>query len=248
MQNRKNGKKSNKKNMTYGKKREDVFIEDFFGDDDEGFDEEDEDRVTEDTLEFLCLDDEMIEAYNRKHGRAAEGEKRQAAGNDDEYADDEYEDDEYADDEYEDDEYADDGYEDDEYADDGYEDDEYADDGYEDDEYEDDEYVSDEYEDDEYEYDEYADDEYVEGEYDAYEEDGVIVRLRTFLTHMNALDMVVAMLGVVVLAGALLAGGLYVNAKSVEKQVEAFAVIGEEMSGISVIGESGLVAVTVRHD
>ncbi len=60
MQNRKNGKKSNKKNMTYGKKREDVFIEDFFGDDDEGFDEEDEDRVTEDTLEFLCLDDEMI--------------------------------------------------------------------------------------------------------------------------------------------------------------------------------------------
>ena len=84
MQNRKNGKKSNKKNMTYGKKREDVFIEDFFGDDDEGFDEEDEDRVTEDTLEFLCLDDEMIEAYNRKHGRAAEGEKRQAAGNDDE--------------------------------------------------------------------------------------------------------------------------------------------------------------------
>ena len=46
MQNRKNGKKSNKKNMTYGKKREDVFIEDFFGDDDEGFDE---DELPDDT-------------------------------------------------------------------------------------------------------------------------------------------------------------------------------------------------------
>ncbi|MDE6882438.1 MAG: Ig-like domain-containing protein [Lachnospiraceae bacterium] len=224
MQNRKNGRRSSKKNMVYGKKREDVFIEDFFGDDEDGFDEEDEDRVTEDTLEFLCLDDEMIEAYNRKHGRAERGDRLQTGSNDGEYAEDEYEDDEYAEDEYEDDEYAEDEYEDDEYAEDEYEDDEYAEDEYED--------------------DEYADDEYEEGEYDAYEEDGVIVRLKYFLAHMNALDMVVAMLGVVVLAGALLAGGLYVNAKSVEKQVEAFALVGEEMSGISVIGESGLVAVT----
>ena len=182
MQNRKSRVRNNKKNMIYREKRKDTVIEDFFNEGDERFDEEDEDCVTEDTLEFLCLDDEMIDAYNRKHGRTAaskrpltgsyaeaeyeDDEYAEAEYEDDEYADEEYEDDEYADDEYEDDEYADDEYEDDEYAEDEYEDDEYADDEYEDDEYADNEYEDDEYADDEYEDDEYADDEYEDEEYD----------------------------------------------------------------------------------
>lgn len=68
--------------------------------------------------------------------------------------------------------------------------------------------------------------------------------MRDFLAHMNGLDVAVAMLGIVVLVGVFLAGGLYANAKSVERQVDAFASVGEEMEGISVIGESGLIAVS----
>ncbi|MDE6844283.1 MAG: Ig-like domain-containing protein, partial [Lachnospiraceae bacterium] len=115
----------------------------------------------------------------------------------------------------------------DEYED---EDDEYED---EDDEYEDED---DEYEDEDDEYED-EDDEYED------EDDGIIVRFKHFLTDMSSLDMVVAMLGIVVLAGVIVTGGLYVNAKAVEKQVEAFASVGEEIEGISVIGESGLLAV-----
>ncbi len=64
------------------------------------------------------------------------------------------------------------------------------------------------------------------------------------MTHMSTLDVVVAMLGIVVLAGVFLSGGLYLNARSVARQVDAFASVGEELAGISVIGESGLVAVS----
>ena len=250
----------------YGRDR---MIDDFFVDEGNGFDEEDYDDVTDDTLEFLSLDDDMIESYNRKQKKERAAAKR--AGHrtvgrkarrpeEDRYADDMYEKDEYDEEVYEDDGYdGEEGYEDggydgeEVYEDDGYDReetyeeegyDEYEDEGimYEDDEY-DDAYEEDEYEYDDpvEEYDEYDEEEY---EYDAYAEDGVIVRFKEFLTHMTGLDMVVAMLGIVVLAGVFLAGGLYANAKSVEKQVNAFASVGEEMEGISVIGESGLIAVS----
>ncbi len=204
-----NNKKHNKKRD----KERDIRLEDLLVDENGVFDDEDADSVTEDTLEFLSLDDDMIESYNRSHG----------AGRNKKSVVSEYEDEEYEDDEYEDDEYEDEEYEDDEYEDEEYEDDEYEDDEYEDDEYED--------EDDEY-------------EYDAYEEEGVIVRFKNFLANMSTIDMVVAMLGIVVLAGVLVTGGLYVNAKMTEKQVETFASIGEEIEGISVIGEGGLIAVS----
>ncbi len=231
---RNNGKKKMRK-----ENRKDAFLEEFFAEEDGGFDEEDEDSVTGDTLEFLCLDDETIEAYQRESRHTAP-KRRGASGR---YAKDRYRDEAYEDDEYAEDEYEDEEYEDDEYEDEEYEDDEYEDEEYEDDEYEDEEYEYDEYEDEEYEDDEYEDEEY---EYDEYEDDreGLIVRIRDFLTHMSTMDMMVAMLGIVVLAGISLAGGLYVNAKSVEKQVDAFASVGEEMEGISVIGESGLLAVS----
>ena len=248
MQNKKNGKKR--------EARREILIDEFLRDDDGVFDDEDDDNVTDDTLEFLCLDDETIESYNRQKRkstpiapkRSSKRHREVYEEEDDRYEDDRYEDDEY--DRYEDDRYEeeDDRYEDDRYEDedDRYEDDEYEDedDRYEDDEYEDEEdrYEDDEYEDDGewYEDDEYDDDE-DDDEYD--DDDGVIVRFRRFLTEMSTLDMVVAMLGIVVLAGVIVTGGLFVNAKSVEKQVETFASVGEEMNGISVIGESGLLAV-----
>lgn len=221
--------------------RKDMTIEDFLLEDD-NFDEEDEDNVTEDTLEFLSLDDEMIESYNRKHRHAEPGRKmsgfRHAVENDAE----EYEDIEeygaiYGEEEDESEgEYAEDTYDEGEEYEYG-EDEEYEDA----DEYDDEEEY--EYGEEDEEYDEYDDED--EYEYDAYgEQYGVIVRIKDFFSQMSSLDMIVAMLGIVVLAGAILSGGLYFNAKSVAKQVDAFASVGEEMAGISVIGESGLIAVS----
>lgn len=304
MQRRKNNRKSNGKKTARKTNRRDIFAEDFFREEDGDFDEEDADNVTDDTLEFLSLDDEMIEAYNRAHKRKESGrrtsvpkasrkgkvyedieeiyedEEEYAAvyeeeeddgydgeayeeEEDDGYGDETYAEDDgaygeyeaYAEDDDEDGEYEaykdeeDDRYDDEEYdeEDDRYGDEEYdeEDDGY-DEEYdeEDDGYGDEEYdeEDDEYEYGEYDDDE--DYEYDEEERDGVIVRIRDFMTHMSTLDVVVAMLGIVVLAGVFLSGGLYLNARSVARQVDAFASVGEELAGISVIGESGLVAVS----
>lgn len=311
MQRRKNNRKSNGKKTARKTNRRDIFAEDFFREEDGDFDEEDMDNVTDDTLEFLSLDDEMIEDYNRAHKRKESGRKASASKasgkgkvyeeieeiyeDEEEYAavyEDE-EDDGYDGEEYEEEE--DDGYGDETYADEdgaygeyeayaedddedgGYEayedeeDDRYDEEAYdeEDDRYDDEEYdeendgygdeaydeeddgYDEEYdeedeeyddEDDEYEYGEYDDDE--DYEYDEEERDGVIVRIRDFMTHMSTLDVVVAMLGIVVLAGVFLSGGLYLNARSVARQVDAFASVGEELAGISVIGESGLVAVS----
>ena len=260
MQRRKNNRKSNGKKTARKTNRRDIFAEDFFREEDGDFDEEDMDNVTDDTLEFLSLDDEMIEDYNRAHKRKESGRKASASKasgkgkvyeeieeiyeDEEEYAavyEDE-EDDGYDGEEYEEEE--DDGYGDEEYdeEDDGYGDEEYdeEDDGYDEEYDEEDEEYDDE--DDEYEYGEYDDDE--DYEYDEEERDGVIVRIRDFMTHMSTLDVVVAMLGIVVLAGVFLSGGLYLNARSVARQVDAFASVGEELAGISVIGESGLVAVS----
>lgn len=287
MQNGKNDTKNNiKRKREY---RKEIALDEFLVGENGVFDDEDDDNVTDDTLEFLCLDDETIEAYQRRNsrkkvqgktsaGRYVEAAYENEADDDEAYEDDEvYNDDEaYGDDEeydeevyaeYEEDEdYEDTGYDEDEdyeeagydgdedYEDDGYDEDEdYEDAGYDEDEdYEDAGYDEDEdYEDDEYDEDDddedyedagYDEDEDYEDEYD--DDDSVIVRFRRFLEDMSTLDMVVAMLGIVVLAGVIVTGALYANAKSMEKQVEAFATVGEEMEGISVIGESGLVAVT----
>lgn len=162
---------------------------------DDRFDDEDADSVTEDTLEFLSLDDDMIDSYQRTHapkdGKASSGKiapAKQSAHVVEVYD----EEDEYEDDDYEDEDYEDDDYEDD------------------------------------YEYD---------------DEDGFAARLMYFIGEMSGLDVAVAVLGILVLVGAFVTGGIYVHAKSMEKQVAAFASVGEEIEGISVIGESGLIAV-----
>lgn len=187
--------------------REKLKLDEFLLEDDGMFDDEDDDSITDDTLEFLILDDEAIEAYQSESKKTPAVKKASVS---------EYEEDE---DEYyeEDEEYEDEDYEEDE---------EYENSDYDDDEDDED------YEDADDDYDEYDD------------ADGIIVRFRRFLTDMSTLDMVVALLGIVVIAGVLVTGVLYANAKNIEKQVEAFASIGEDIEGISVIGESGLVAVS----
>ena len=259
MQNKKSN--ANKKRES----RRPIELDEFLMGEDGMFDDEDDDKVTDDTLEFLCLDDEMIESYQRGRGQKpvrgeASARKSEAYEETEEYEDEAYEEtEEYEDEAYEEDEeYEGETYEEDEeyeeeYDEAGvYEDREYdEEDGeydgeYEDEEYddEDDEYDGEEYDEDDEDYDD--EDEDYDEDYDEYDDDddSVIVRIRHFLEDMSTLDVVVALLGVVVLAGVIVTGALYANAKSIEKQVDAFATVGEEMEGISVIGESGLVAVS----
>ena len=219
------------------KSRKVVRLEEFLEEDDNRFDEEDEDTVTDDTLEFLSLDDEAIRTYQQKEARKKPVGKRRlekAYKEQRAYAQDDYEDGDYEDDDYEEDAYEDD-YEDDDYEEDAYEDD-YEDGDYEEDAYEDD------YEDyADYEEDDYGDDDYEYEDYDERESFGS--RVSYFITHLSTLDMVVAMLGILVLIGGCVTGGIFVHAKNLEKQVSAFAEVGSELAGVQVVGESGLDAV-----
>ena len=186
---------------------------------DDRFDDEDADSVTEDTLEFLSLDDEAIESWQKTH--APEKKAPEAAKAPVRYVE------VYEDEDYEDEDYADEDYEDEDYADEDYEDEDYEDEDYEDEDYEDEDYEDEDYEDEDYE-----------------DDDGFVARLRYFLGEMSGLDIAVAVMGVVVLLGAVATGGIYLHARSTQKQVAAFANVGEELEGVSVIGESGLIAVT----
>ena len=138
--------------------------------DEDNFDEEDEDSVTDDTLEFLILDDETIASYQKDN-----------VEDDEDYADDEDYEDEAAED--------DDDYEDGAFGE--------EDDGYEDGDYEDDDY------DDDFEAVE-PDDDYEDEDEDAYDDakGGIIARFADFIADMSTLDVVVAVFGILVVAGA----------------------------------------------
>ncbi len=221
------GKKQGKKQH----KAKAVRLDEFLYDDDENFDEEDADRVTDDTLEFLSLDDETINRYRSQQKTGMASQKRKPAvkyRQEDGYEDEDYEDEDYEDEDYEDEDYEDEDYEDEDYEDEDYEDEDYEDEDYEDEDYEDEDYEDEDYEDEDYEDDDY-------------EERRGAAR---FIKNISALDVIVVLLGIIVLAGACVTGGIYANAKVVEKQVEAFATLGEEMEDITVIGEGGLVAVS----
>ncbi|MDE7199620.1 MAG: hypothetical protein K2O15_12165, partial [Lachnospiraceae bacterium] len=142
------------------------------------------------------------------------------------------------DEDYEDEVAYEDEEDDEDYEDEVAYEDEEDDEDYEDEvDYEDDEDYEDEvdYEDEE----DYEDDyEYYEDE----EDDGFAARLMHFFDDMSGLDVAVAILGILVLVGACITGGIYVNARSTAKQVASFSTVGEEIEGISVIGESGLLA------
>lgn len=89
MQNKKNRRQNTEK------RRRQVRFEELLEDD--RFDDEDFDSVTEDTLEFLSLDDDMIEAYQRAHPpksrNSASVKARPVRYEKEEYGDEDYEDD-----------------------------------------------------------------------------------------------------------------------------------------------------------
>ncbi len=208
--------------------------------------------VSDDTMEFLSLDDEMIAAYGKKKSSARAGKETyyESDAGDDRYYMEEEDDDRYY--EEEDDLYYAEEEEDDRYYE---EEDRYYADDEDDDRYyaeEDDERYYGEEEDRYYEDDEYyeIDDEYYEMEDDdAYyeeddeERDGFFDRIGDFFSEMSAVDGIVAALGIFILAAAVVTGTIFFNARSVSEQVDAFAEVGTEIENISVIGESGLIAV-----
>lgn len=64
-----------------------------------------------------------------------------------------------------------------------------------------------------------------------------------FFTDFNAMDVIVALTGVLVLFVAVVTFGVYASANSVNKQVEAMARVGEKMETIGIAGEGIFVAV-----
>ncbi|MDE6602865.1 MAG: hypothetical protein K2K90_12055, partial [Lachnospiraceae bacterium] len=91
----------NKKNRRQhtGNRRRTVRFEELLEDD--RFDDEDFDSVTEDTLEFLSLDDDMIESYQRAHP-PKNGKSVSAKASPVRYEEEDYEDDDYEEEDYED--------------------------------------------------------------------------------------------------------------------------------------------------
>ena len=94
-------------------------------------------------------------------------------------------------------------------------------------------------------YDEYEDDYDYDEDYDDDEiSDSVLAKIVYKITHMSAVDYIVAFTGITVLALLVFTGIMFISAKSDKKQVEAFAEIGMGMEDIGIIGESGLLAIS----
>lgn len=96
----------------------------------------------------------------------------------------------------------------------------------------------------------YMDDgEYEDDEYE--DEDGFVAYRKkkgaagAFLAFRNLplIDKVIAFTGVAVLLFAVLTGAVFMTAKKEERAVEAFAEVGTSLTGVEIIGESGLLAV-----
>ena len=199
--------------------------EDYYEDDeeieeDEDYYEDEEESDEEDYYEEDYYgDDEEIEDEEDYYGDDEEIEDEEDYYGDDEEIEDE-------EDYYEDDEEIED--EEDYYEDD---DEEY----YEDDEIDDEE---DYYEDDE---DEIEDDEYYE---DDEEPEGFFGKIGYKITHMSAVDHIVAFTGAAVLVLAVVTGTLYLGARISKQQIETFAEVGAGMEDMGVIGEAGLLAIS----
>ncbi len=165
------------------------------------------------------------------------GRKSEAYNEELEMEDLEY--DEYSD-EYSDEEYEEEYFEEAEYVEDG----EYVEEAYEDQEYyagEDGQavYYEDEiYYEEELEFDD-QDVVYLEDD----EEDEDSHGFWYGLTHMGLMDRVIMFTGVMVLALALIVGGVYFSARIWNEQVSSFDSVGNQLTGITMIGESGLMAV-----
>ena len=66
--------------------------------------------------------------------------------------------------------------------------------------------------------------------------------------HIDAADCAAAVAGILLLAGAAALGGFYVKMHTAAQQVASFGEVGTQMEGISVIGESGLLAMAEEQN
>ena len=202
----------------------------------------------------------------KKYGkRELSGKKRYDSEIDD--YEDEYEEEEYYEDGYDDPEeeyYEDEYYEGDE-SDEYYEEEYYVDE--ESDEYaEEQEYYEEEYYSDDVDYygeageeDSYEEEDedlyYVdEGEYEDYDDDddedfvayrrkkGVAGAMLAF-RNLPIIDKVIAFTGVAVLVFAVLTGTIFIAQRNEDKAAAAFVDVGTSLQGVTIIGESGLLAV-----
>lgn len=64
------------------------------------------------------------------------------------------------------------------------------------------------------------------------------------LAHMTVMDRVVVATGMLVLIFAIVTGTVYISTKNTQAAVASFSTVGEQLAGVEVIGESGLLAVT----
>ena len=92
------------------------------------------------------------------------------------------------------------------------------------------EYMSDDEDDDEEEYEEFAPFAFFES-------------IGQFFARWTVLDKVVAAVGVMVLAVAILTVGVYAGKRGVDKQVAAFAPVGAQLENVGVVGSDKLLAV-----
>ena len=84
-----------------------------------------------------------------------------------------------------------------------------------------------------------------EEEYE-YEEESPFVffeNLAAWFSRWTMMDKIVAVTGVLVLAVAILTVGVYAGNRGVNKQIEAFAPVGEQLETIGVVGQDKLIAV-----
>jgi Lyzozyme M1 (1,4-beta-N-acetylmuramidase) len=66
--------------------------------------------------------------------------------------------------------------------------------------------------------------------------------------HVDAADCAAAAAGILILAGAAALGSFYVNMHTEARQVASFEEIGTQMEGITVVGESGLLAMAEEQN
>ena len=63
-------------------------------------------------------------------------------------------------------------------------------------------------------------------------------------SHMTVMDRVVVATGILVLVFAIVTGTVYMSTKNTQAEVASFSTVGEQLAGVEVIGEGGLLAVT----
>ena len=105
------------------------------------------------------------------------------------------------------------------------------------------EYITDEEDDLEYMTEDEDEEEDDEEEYEEYAPFAFFESIGQWFSQWTVLDKIVAVTGVLVLVVAILTVGVYAGKRGVDKQVAAFAPVGEQLETVGVVGTDKLLAV-----